>query len=43
MILCNEFSEKNFRTINEMKEGAYFGEVGLLTNLHRTCSVIALT
>jgi hypothetical protein len=34
--------EKGYKTINELKVGGYFGEISLMTNLKRTCSVFAI-
>ena len=33
----------NYKIINELSEGAYFGEVALMTNLRRTSSVISVS
>ena len=35
--------KKKFVSIGEVKEGDYFGEIGLLSNLRRTCSVYAIS
>jgi len=34
--------EKQYKTINELKIGGYFGEIALMTKLKRTCSVFAI-
>ena len=32
-----------FKVINELKEGNYFGEISMITNLRRTCSVYTVS
>ena len=34
--------QKGSQTINELNDGKYFGEVGLLTHLKRTCTVFSV-
>ena len=36
-------SESGFRIINELTEGDYFGEISMVTNLRRTCSVYTVS
>lgn len=36
-------NKTDFRVVNELKEGNFFGEVGLLTNLKRTCSIFTIS
>ena len=33
---------KGFKIINELNEGKFFGEIGLLSNLRRTCSIYSI-
>ena len=35
-------NDLHYRTINELEVGNYFGEIAALSNLRRTCSVIAV-
>jgi len=35
--------ESGFRIINELTEGDYFGEISMVTNLRRTCSVYTVS
>ena len=38
-----EKSRQGFKIINELNEGEYFGEIGLLSNLRRTCSIYTIS
>ena len=35
-------NRKNYRIINELQVGNYFGEIGAVSNLRRTSSVVAI-
>ena len=34
--------KKNFMIVNELEMGNYFGEIGAISQLRRTCSVVAI-
>jgi CRP-like cAMP-binding protein len=34
---------EKYKIINELSYGSYFGEISLLTNLRRTCSIISVS
>lgn len=39
----NDDPRKLFKSLNELKKGSLFGEVGLVTNLKRTATIYSMS